>query len=96
VSHRIASRVLMPRTLFQWVGLFVVAIILSALWLGSRMLFVAGAITLLGFAAGTVQSALHLRRTRPRRSASILLPHALLLALVAVLLCILCHEFVRK
>jgi formate-dependent nitrite reductase membrane component NrfD len=86
----------MPRTLFQWVGLSVVAIILSAFWLGSRMLFVAGAITLLGFAAGTVQSAVHLRRTRPGTSALDLLPHASLLALVAVLLYLLDHELLRK
>lgn len=90
------SKTRIPGTLFQWVGLAVVVTILLAFWLGTKMLFVAGGIILIGFSVGVVQSAIHLRRTLPSRGVLSLLPHASLLVLVALLLWILGREMLRQ
>ena len=85
----------LPRSLFQWVVVAVVAAILLGFVFGTKMLFVAGAIILLGFAFGVIQSAIALHRTRPRLGALDLLPHGAALLLVGVLLCIVVREFLR-
>jgi len=63
------------------------------------MLFVAGAIILLGFAVGVVQSAIRSYRDHPHRnfflSVTNVLPHAFLLFLVALLLYVVVREFLR-
>src|SRR5919109_1374806 len=100
MSERLVSKSLLPRTLFQWVGVLVAAAILLAFWLGTKMLFVAGCLTLLAFSVGVVQSALNLRRTLHRRSAVAealdLLPHASLLALVVALLYVIVREMLSR
>jgi len=85
----------LPRSLFQWLVAAVVAAILLGFVLGTKMLFVAGAIILLGFAVGVVQSAIALRQNRPRLGVLGLLPHGAALLLVGVLLYIVVREFLR-
>lgn len=91
---------LTPRSLFRWIGVVVVGLILLTFMVGTRVLFVAGAIILLGFSFGVVQSAIELYRSRPKRglirSAVDLLPYASVLLLAAILLFFIGHEFLRK
>jgi len=90
---------LLPRSLFKWVAVAALAAMLLGFVFGTRMLFVAGAIILLGFSFGVVQSAIRLYRDRSRRnvllSAVDLLPHGVVLLLAVVLLCIVVREFLR-
>ncbi len=99
MGKRITSKMRIPRTLFQWVGLAVVAAILLAFWLGTKMLFVAGGIILLTFFVGVVQSAVCMHQTRPRKNAVEgalnLLPHAAILVLVLLLFYVVTKEFLR-
>jgi hypothetical protein len=93
------SKVLVPRSLFQWIGVLVVASILLGFLIGPKMFFVAGAIILLGFSVAAVQSAIAVRRERPRRKRLSgwldLLPHTVVLLLVVLLLWIVIREFLR-
>lgn len=99
MGNGIASKIRTPRTLFQWVGLAVVASVLLAFWLGTKMLFVAGSIILVAFLVGVVQSAIHMHNTRPRKNAIEgalnLVPHAVILILVFLLLYLVAREFLQ-
>lgn len=93
-------RMPLPRSLFKWVAVAALVAMLLGFVFGTRMLFVAGAIILLGFSFGVVQSAITLHRDRSRRnilmSAVDLLPHGVVLLLAIVLLCLVVREFLRR
>jgi hypothetical protein len=93
-------RLPLPRALFQWVLAAVVASLLLGFVLGTKMFFVAGAIILLGFGFGAVQSAVRLHRERPHRNAlrsvADLLPHSIVLLLAVLLLGIVVRELLRR
>jgi len=79
------------------IGAFVMIAILLAFWLGTKVPFVAGGIVLLAFAAGVVQSAIHVHQTRSRKTPAEgvlnLLPHAAILVLVILVLYVVGREF---
>jgi hypothetical protein len=94
------SKVIVGRSLLQWVGVLVVASIVLGFLISPKMFFVAGTIILLGFAMAAVQSAVALHRERPSRTLFLtcvdLLPHVAVLTLTVLLLWLVVREFLRS